>query len=168
MVTDDIFAQMVAEEVKNRLPPSRRSELMKQENWDGWKRALHSLLRNISGQVESLTMDSEADAARYKALGSEGKKMAELAEAAYSQRLKKINRFKFHVENRLAQVEGMIEGKGLVEESSSQDVEFFREAIKEHRKLLNDCDLEATQIDKALWSALERRWEFDSIDPMTI
>lgn len=168
MLTDDIFAQMVAEEVKNKLPPSRRSELMKQENWDRWKRALHGLLRNISEQIESITIDAQSDAARYKAMGSEGRKMAELADAAYSQRLKKINRFKFHVENRLAQVEGMIEGKGLIEESPSQDVEFFRSAIKEHRKLLNDYDLEATQIDKALWATLERRWEFDSIDPMTL
>jgi len=163
MLTDDIFAQMVAEEVKNKLTPSRRSELMQKENWDRWKRALGGLMNNINEQIDSLKIDAEADHSRYRAMGSDGKNLVEMAEAAYSQRLKKINRFRFHVENRLAQVDSMIQGKGLVEEASSNDVEFYRNAIEEHRKLLDQHDIEATAVDKALWAALERRWEFDQI-----
>lgn len=168
MITDDIFASMVAEEVKNKLPPSRRQELLKTENWDRWKRALLSLLENINAQVESLSLDQQADENRYKAMGSEGKKLAEMATAAYTHKLNKVNRFKFHVENRLVQVESMIAGNGSFEESPSQDVEFFKDAIREHRKLLNDFDLEPTSIDKALWATLDRKWEFDTIDPRSL
>ena len=160
MIADDIFAQMVAEEVKNKLPPSRRADLMKEENWDRWKRALYALIENLDDQIESVEADAEADANRYNAMGRDGKRLAETAQAAYDQRLNKINRFKFHVENRLHQVESMIAGDQTIDDA----VDFYRKAITTHRRMLDEYDMEATSIDKALWATLENKWQFDSID----
>ena len=33
IINDDAFARMVAEEVKNKLSPLHKKELMKRENW---------------------------------------------------------------------------------------------------------------------------------------
>jgi len=160
VISDDIFAQMVAEEVKNKLAPSQRNTLLQQENWDRWRRALLALVENLNGQIESLEADAESDASRYEALGRDGKRLAETAAAAYSSRMNKITRFKFYVENRLNQVESMIEGGSAME---GNDVEFYRKAIRTHRELLEEYDMEATTIDQALWAVLDQRWEFDSI-----
>lgn len=160
MISDDIFAQMVAEEVKNKLAPSQRNILLQQENWDRWRRALLALVENLNSQIESLEADAASDASRYEALGRDGKRLAETAAAAYASRMHKITRFKFYVENRLNQIEGMIDGGETME---SNDVEFYRKAIRTHRDLLEEFDMEATTIDKALWAVLDQRWDFDSI-----
>lgn len=164
MISDDIFAQMVAEEVKNRLAPSRRDILMMSENWDRWKRCLYTLIENLDEQIDSLEADAEADGNRYSAMGRDGKRLAEAASAAYQQRLNKIRRFKFHVENRLHQVESMISGETTMDTA----VEMYSKAISLHRQLLEEYDLEPTSIDRALWSTLEGRWDFDKIDASTL
>jgi hypothetical protein len=49
-------------------------------------------------------------------------------------------------------------------ESITATIEFLRKAIKRHRELLAEYDLESTSIDEALWLALDGKWEFDNID----
>ena len=83
-LTDDAFAQLVAEEVKNKLSTGQREVLLKQSNWDKWMRALRILSENLLGQIESIQADAESDANRYAALGREGKKLAKEAENAYT------------------------------------------------------------------------------------
>jgi predicted transcriptional regulator len=39
----------------------------------------------------------------------------------------------------------------------------LQKAIKRHKELMYEFDLEDTVIDRALWSALEGKWEFESI-----
>lgn len=164
MITDDVFAQMVAEEVKNKLSPTQKKLLMQEENWDRWKRALSALLDNLTDQIENIKADMKADQRRYSSMGEDGEALVAAAQSAYDMRLNKINRFKFYVENRLAQVEGMIDGKAPLETTPAEDVQFLRRAIVMHEKLMEKFDLEATSIDRALWATLENRWDFDEVD----
>jgi hypothetical protein len=97
-------------------------------------------------------------------MGEEGAALSAAAQSTYDQRLNKINRFKFYVENRLAQVEGMITSDIAIETSPVEDLKFLRRAIGMHQQMLDKFDLEATSIDRALWATLENRWEFDEVD----
>jgi len=164
VIPDEIFAQMVAEEVKNKLSPDQRQTLMKQENWDKWRRALQVLVENLNGQIDDIDADSEADASRYKALGRDGAKLLKTAESAYKSKRNKVERFRFFVQRRLNQVNAMIENGQVIEESPWETADFYRRAIKMHRTMLQEYNMEETEVDKALWATLDNRWEFDNVD----
>lgn len=168
MINDDTFARLVAEEVKNKLSPAQRLVLMDSENWGRWQKALLHLIENLENQIESLDADAEADARRYKALGRQGKEVAREAEKAYTQRITKTKRFKFHVEQRLDEVTQMIETGTVVEPNGWDEITFLKRAIATHRELLREYDLEDTAIDRALWDALKNKWSFDDINSNNI
>jgi hypothetical protein len=44
-----------------------------------------------------------------------------------------------------------------------ESANFYRRAILKHRELMNVHDLEDTAIDRALWAALENKWDFDQV-----
>jgi hypothetical protein len=162
-LTDDGFAQLVAEEVKNKLSPSQREALLETDNWDRWKRALTALAENLISQIQEIEANAEADNNRYVAMGRDGRKLAREAEAAYASRKAKIERFKFHVEKRLDQVVGMISTGQPIDMSPFETANFYRRAIIRHRELMTQYDMEDTAIDRALWDTLENKWEFDRV-----
>lgn len=164
MINDDVFAGMVAEEVKNKLSSSQRQELLKPDNWTRWRDALLALVDNLEDQIESIDEDSEADKMRYEALGREGRRLAKEAAAAYSSRKIKVNRFLFHVNRRLDEVTKMIETGEAIKTDGWEEVQFLRKSIIKHRTMMRELDMEETAIDKALWSTLDGQWTFDSID----
>jgi len=88
---------------------------------------------------------------------------------AYTNKKTKIERFKFHVNRRLDDVTKIIEtgatdnvGNDLL--SVNNDANFFRKAIIKHRELLQEYDLEETEIDRALWKTLNNEWTFGDIN----
>lgn len=166
MITDDSFAWMVAEEVKNKLSPRDRQILLQPENWNKWQRCLIALVDNLDEQIARIEEDAEADARRFASIGS--RRLQTEAESTYRQRKQKIERFKVYVNKRLDQVTAMIESGRAPEMTGTQEVEFLRRAINQHRKMLEEHDLEDTPIDRALWAALEGRWDFDTVDLSTI
>jgi hypothetical protein len=166
MISDDSFAWMVAEEVKNKLSPRERQILLQPENWGKWQRCLVALVDNLDDQIARIEEDEEADSRRFASIGS--RRLQNEAESAYRGRKQKIERFKFYVNKRLDQVTAMIENGSTPEMSGAQEVEFLRRAINQHRKMLVDNDMEDTPIDRALWAALDGRWEFDNLDLSTI
>jgi hypothetical protein len=168
VVDNETFAKMVAEEVKNKLSPAQRNILLEQHNWDRWQSALVALADNLNSQIMSIDADSEADTQRYSSFGSDGTKLIEASETAYSSRKRKIERFKFHVERRLDDVTKMIETGAIAESNGWEEVSFYRRAIVQHRLMLQEYDLEETSIDRALWAALDKRWEFDKVDLSSI
>lgn len=161
-MNDDVFARLVAEDVKNKISHTQRKILRQPQNYDRWKRALLALLRNVDEQIEDIKYDMDADSERYEALGNEGKVLLEHAKNDYESRLKKIERFKFHVSKRLDEVAVMIED-GDQGGSIDLDAELLASAIRKHKAMMIEMDMEATPIDKALWSVLENQWLFDSI-----
>ena len=164
MINDDAFAKMVSEDVKRKISYSDKNVLMQSENWERWKDTLLILIGNLDRQIESLVVDSEADSDRYLSMGRSGERLASTANRDYQLRIKKIERFKFHVNRRLDEVVMMIESGETKEENGWDKVAFLENAIQQHRLLLHKYELEETSIDVALWSALEGKWEFDSVN----
>jgi hypothetical protein len=160
---DDTFARLVAEEVKNRVTGEQKDYLHLPENWGRWQRALVTLTDNLNAQLEQIAAQETGDTERYRALGDDGLKLLAESLSEYEHRRKKIARFKFHVDARLDEVTRMIAlGTDAVDERL-KTVDFLRKAIEQHRFLLEEHDMEPTVIDRALWAALEGKWEFENI-----
>lgn len=163
-MNDDAFARLVAEEVKNKISPVHKKELMKKENWERWKEALIVLSENLQRQIDEIEADAEVDERRYMSLGKTGSKLARESNDYYDTKATRIKRFKFHVDKRLDEVAVMIETGDVLKSDGWDVVEFYRKAIIEHRNLLRKFDLEDTSIDRALWDTLDNKWNFDSIN----
>lgn len=163
-MNDDAFARLVAEEVKNKVGRAQKEYLSLPENWNRWQRALLALAKNLENQLQNISEDEADDRKRYEALGEDGVRLLAEALADYENRRKKIERFKYHVDNRVDEVTKMIAlGVDSVDDEL-KTVEFLRKAIIRHRDMLAENDMEATPIDFALWDSLEGKWTFDSID----
>jgi len=167
-MNDDMFAGMVAEEVKNKLSSGQRKELLNPENSNRWRDALLALVDNLEGQIESIEEDAEADRIRYESLGSDGRRLAKEAASAYNSRKIKVSRFLFHVNKRLDEVTQMIETGEAIQSDGWAEADLLRKAIIKHRALMREFDLEDTAIDRALWSTLDGKWTFDSIDASSL
>lgn len=163
-ITDDEFARIVAEEVKNKLSPVHKQILMDKENWHRWRDALVALSDNLQRQIDDIEADAESDDERFSNMGRDGKALSRDANRYYDAKATRVKRFKFHVDKRLDEVAVMIETGSEIQTDGWDKVEFFRRAIAQHRKLMREFDLEDTAIDRALWSTLDDEWLFDSID----
>jgi hypothetical protein len=162
VISDDAFAYFVAEEVKNKLSPAQRNTLLQRENWDRWQRALVALTENLKDQIQQIAGAEAEDERRFEGIGS--KRMQKEIRGAYADRRLRVERFLFHVNKRLDEVTKMIETGVAPEANPWEVIDFFKRAIFEHRKLMDEHDLEPTPIDEALWAALSDKWLFDKID----
>ncbi len=168
VMSDDSFARLVADDVKNKVTPGRRQTLHQPENWDRWKRALLALVQNLEEQLEDIDIDAESDAKRYLAMGRDGQKLAKTAAEDYELRKARISKFLFHVNKRLDQVVAMIEGVETEVYDEWDTAEIYRRAIREHKRLMVVADLDPTPIDEALWDTLNHKWTLDSVRPESI
>jgi hypothetical protein len=168
MISDDAFASMVAEEVKNKLSNKQRLQLMEKENWERWKETLLALVDNLQEQIEQIEYDSEADRIRYESMGADGKRLVRESMQAYSSRKTKIARFLYHVNKRLDEVVNMIDTGESIKSNGWEEAALFKKAIIKHRAMLRDFDLEETSVDRALWDTLNGKWTFDSIDASSL
>lgn len=172
-VSDDEFARLVSEDVKNKVSSRQRQVLLEPTNWSRWSRALLLLIENLENQILDIAADQEADTRRFSAMGEDGAVLLSESKFAYDGKKKKIERFKFHVNRRLDDVTSMIElGKtDHIEEiipTVNSDANFYRRAIAKHRSLLDEFDLEPTEIDRALWRALDNEWTFGEINESNV
>lgn len=163
-MNDDAFARLVAEEIKNQVSQSQRDYLNLPENWARWQRAAQILSNNLENQLKSIKDTEEVESEKYKALGQDGLKLLTETVAEFDNRRKKIERFRFHVVNRLDEITRTIAMGTEIVEERLKTVEFLRKAIEQHRDMMRDYDLEPTPIDVALWSTLDGKWIFDDIN----
>jgi len=161
-MTDDNFAKLVAEEVKNKVSPSNKKLLLNKENWNRWERALVALVENLNDQLRSIDEDIEADTERYSSI-EDGHVLLSEALSSYESRKKKIERFRFHVENRLVDVSKMIETGVELEDDVMTRLVLLQKSIKKHKEMMVSNDIEPTPIDHALWASLDGAWNFDAI-----
>jgi hypothetical protein len=157
-MNDDTFARIVAEDVKNKATISQQEYLSMAHNRDRWKRALTALIDNLNDQIEDINDDEAADIERYEKLGKSGIGLLSSATATYEERRHKIERFRFHVENKLDQVCAMSDTEEFLSRA-----DLFEKAIRQHRLLMEECDMEVTPADEALWATLDGKWEFDDV-----
>lgn len=167
-MNDDAFARLVAEEVKNQVTQSQRDYLNLPENWARWQRAVQHLADNLERQLKNIRESEEAETAKYRDIGDDGIKMLTELSAEFDNRRKKIERFRYHVVNRLDEVTRMIAMGTEVVEERLKTVEFLRRAIEKHKEMMREYELEPTPIDAALWSCLDGKWIFDDIDEADI
>lgn len=157
-MNDDAFARLIAEDVKNNASTAQREFLMLDSNLHRWKRGLVALVENLNQQIAVIEADQEDDMARYVSLGKDGEKLLGKAVEYYSTKISKIKRFKFHVEKRLDEVCSRIEDGDLPEIPFA---DFLKNAILKHKELMIQFNLEPTEIDEALWAAVNHSWLFN-------
>jgi len=162
-MNDDAFARLVAEEIKNKVSPQQREYLNMPENWIRWQRAVKLLADNLDNQLQMIRVKEDEDTAPYRDLGQDGVKMLAEMTAEFEARRKKIERFRYHVVNRLDEISRMIASGSEEIEERVKTVEFMRKAIERHRDLIKEYELEPTPIDVALWASLNGKWLFDDI-----
>lgn len=158
-MNDDAFARIVADDVKNKSTQQQRDYLELPSNRERWKKALTSLVENLEDQISDLLDDEDADRERYEALGSAGAGLLAEAIATYGSRRHKIERFKHYVQMKLERVSAMPqEGEFMSRE------DLLEKAIMEHKRLMDEYDMEPSAADEALWATLDGKWEFDSVN----
>jgi hypothetical protein len=157
---DDAFARMVAEEVRNRAPQGQVDYLNLPENWGRWQRALTALVANLDGQLAGIAEEAAATAADCEGRGDAGIRILADAQARFEDRRTRIERFRYHVENRLDEVTRKIAlGPAAVDERLASVI-LLRRAIEEHRRLITSRGLEFDEVDEALWDVLDGTWAF--------
>jgi hypothetical protein len=159
-MNDDAFARLIAEDVKNTATPSQREYLALESNLHRWKRGLIALVENLNQQIASLDADQQDDMQRYISMGKDGEKLLGQSIEHYTSKIAKIKRFKFHVEKRLNEVNSRLENNGM---ENASFAEFLKAAILKHKELMLELELDPTEIDEALWAAVDNIWNFDNV-----
>lgn len=162
MITEESFLRLVAEDVKNKVSDHQKSYLRLPENWDRWESSLQSLVENLNEQLDELTERLDVESDRLGQLGPDGVVLLAELEADVDQRQKKIVRFKFYVESRLDEV-ARLRAIGSGPDPDASTASFFRRAIEKHREMINSYDMEYSEVDEALWAAVEGHWKFDDV-----
>ena len=168
MLSDDAFASLVAEDVKNRISESQKKYLRLPENRDRWMRALELLMANLNDQIHDLDQRENSEVERYKSLGDAGVRLLAEIQTDFEQRRRKITRFRFYVETRLDEVNRLSTVESATSEERGRATDFFRTAIIKHRDMITYADMDYSEIDEALWATLDGKWEFDDIDLDTL
>lgn len=162
MMSDETFARLVADDVKNRVSDEQRRYLRMPENRDRWMINIIALLRNLDQQVAEIEAHEERDREIYGALGDDGIRLLAEAQAACDERRKKVLRFRYHVEKRLDECERI--NIAHDEQDAEQDRPILRRAIEKHREMTENVGINPTEIDTSLWAALDGEWKFGDID----
>lgn len=173
MLTDDNFARLVAEDVKNRVSSEQSDYLRQAENHDRWKRSLQLLLVNLDSQLDELAIKEELEVRRYTDLGSDGIVLLAEVQTVIEQRRRKVVRFRFHVEQRLDEVTRMSNAISKIQSEQVGNYNLLKSAIEKHKSIVLDedffsslSDAEQDFIDEALWASLDGVWAFDKIEAM--
>ena len=156
-MNDEVFAQLVAEDVKNKVSESQRDYLMLPQNRERWKRALLALSENLENQMDNINYDKQREVERYVALGDDGVTLLAEAVSAYDMRINKVTRFKFHVNKRLDFVTTLGE-----DESIASRVQILESAIAAY---IQERGEDMDDLDEALEVALkENKFIFDELE----
>lgn len=161
-MNDDTFAMVVANDVKNKATPDQRQYLRLPENWDRWKEALEALLESLDSQTKELTRKLGSLKEAYG--DDEDLSLYSTSKTEFDSRIKRVERFRFYVEQKLNEVNRMILMEDEEVDEDLQPYFFLRKAIEAHKGMMVEFDFEPTPIDKALWAALEGRWDFDKVE----
>lgn len=148
------FDRLVSEDVKNQITPEKAEYLRLPSNQDAWRKSLLKLLQNLDEQINGLAQDETTSARNLPS------HMITDFKITADEKRTKVNRFRFYVQQRLAEAERML---ALGEDSQDPDLkmaDFLKRAIEEHQTLMAEYDFEPSPIDTALWQAVYGDWGF--------
>ena len=156
-MNDEAFAQLIAEDVKNKISDSQKDYLMLPQNRERWKRGLMALAENLSNQIDNINYDKQRDIQRYIELGDDGVVLLAEAASAYEVKINNITRFNFHVNKRLDFVSSLGEDKSAISR-----VQILESAIATYLQERGD---DADDLDEALETALlQNKFVFDELE----
>lgn len=164
MLNDDAFMRLVAEDVKNRVTGEQSDYIRLLENNERWQRALQALITNLNDQLADLDTREHVETSRLSRLGNDAMVMLVEFQTDMDDRRRKINRFRFYVETRLDEAQRLAVMGSDNSTERSRAVDFLHRAIVKHRELITENDYEYSNIDEALWAALDGHWRFDNLD----
>ena len=144
------FEIIVSEDIKNKSSKTDR-EFLKSHKED-WRDALLVIVQTVSHKIKEL--DNEIHALRSTYSGFE----IDPATGLDEQRTK-ANRFRFHAEKKLAEVDRIIR-LGHEPDPDTKLIHFLRDAILAHKQWHVDNQLVPSEGDERLYKALEGKWDF--------
>jgi len=162
IMDDETFARIVADNVKNRSTSAQNVFLEAPENNARWQAALGSLIKNIDEQIHEISMDAQADTERYSSLGDVGNVLLSQTIAHYEVKKQKIERFRYYVIRKLADVANA--NKGRIDDFKKENLSIVVKAVEKHRELGSLYKIEKTPLDVALYDSLKGIWSFENIN----
>jgi len=164
-MSDDAFAYLVAQDVKNKTSGEQKALLRLHDNCDRWVLCLNELLNNINDQIDDIQSDYDADTDLYSSMSVDGVLLLAETHIYYKAKLRKIQSFRRHIDRSITEATNLLEV--YIQTNDQADAhaltEICRAAIIEHQKCLDKHDVEPTQWDTALWASLDGEWLFDEI-----
>lgn len=151
MITEQEFALMVSEDIKNRADQTTKDILRDKDNRGRWKETLIKIIKNVDERIDYLSKEAIALRATYPEFESD-------PAASLASTIEKSERFKFHAEKKLAEVDRLLFLKE--EDPDSKLSGFLKDAILMHKKLKLQYKRPIDAADTSLWEAIDGKWNF--------
>ena len=151
MINEEEFALMVSEDIKNKADQMTKDLLRSPENRERWKKTLINIIKNVETRLEGL--NKEAIVLRSTYPDFEADPAASIAKV-----IEKSERFKFHAEKKLAEVDRMLFLEN--DDPDSKLSSFLKDAILMHKKLKLQYKRPVDPADIGLWDAIDGKWTF--------
>lgn len=144
------FEMTVSEDIKGKSSTEDKDYLM--QNTEVWRDSLLIIIETVSEQITALEKEIKELRSAYPNFDSD-------PAASMVERRTKANRFRFHAEKKLAEVDRMIK-LGHEPDPDAKLIHFLRDAILAHKQWHVDNELVLSEGDERLYKALEGKWDF--------
>lgn len=150
MIDSRDFALMVSEDIKNKADQKTKDFLRLRENWDDWRSCILTIIETVTEKISALQLEAAQLRETYSDFIND-------PAASISSQIEKSERFRFHAEKRLAEVDRLIHLDADHDPNVSLAT-FLRDAIIMHKKLKEPHNQDS--IDEFLWDAIDGKWSF--------
>ena len=144
------FEMTVSEDIKGKSSTEDKDYLM--QNTEVWRDSLLIIIETVSEQITALEKEIKELRSAYPNFDSD-------PASSMVERRTKANRFRFHAEKKLAEVDRMIK-LGHEPDPDTKLIHFLRDAILAHKQWHVDNELVPSEGDERLYKALEGKWDF--------
>ena len=151
MIGEEEFALMVSEDIKNKADQMTKDLLRSPENRERWKKTLINIIKNVETRLEGLNKEAIVLRSTYPDFESD-------PAASIAKVIEKSERFKFHAEKKLAEVDRMLFLEN--DDPDSKLSSFLKDAILMHKKLKLQYKRPVDPADIGLWDAIDGKWTF--------
>jgi hypothetical protein len=151
MIGEQEFALMVSEDIKNKADQTTKDLLRDPDNRERWRATLIKIINNVETRLD--TLNKEAISLRSNYPDFENDPAESIAKV-----IEKSERFRFHAEKKLAEVDRLLFLK--TEDPDSKLSGFLRDAILMHKKLKLQYKRPVDPADVGLWDAIDGKWTF--------
>ena len=144
------FEMLVSEDIKNKSSSEDKQHLM--EHKEAWRDCLLIIIETVSTQISALEVEIAELRSNYPDFDTD-------PASSMVERKTKANRFRFHAEKKLAEVDRIIR-LGHEPDPDTKLIHFLRDAILAHKQWHVDNQLVPSEGDEHLYKALEGKWDF--------